>query len=342
MTRPELLLLLPLTALILAVTQSSSSSFGVSSHLPHFHRRHGSLIHWVPRGGSLEIDNDSDIDVDIDEEDEDVEDKDDDEIKRNNERNESGEDQDPISSVISSEPVSIHFKTNIGSSIIDTSLELLVSRSRNMESVKQTLSRMLPGRPPVEALRIVCGNRVLTDDQLVDELIDEEDLDHDDDDDDDDKATSITLTLDMVPPVDPKFATRMISMSELATSELLDAYTANAAAMYHNANLLQSTEQQQQYQEPFDGSISLELRHEAMRIREQMTAGWSETAMQQLDMEAPSTNQQDVVEERRGQRVRLGNGGATTNLRKALQRNLNVVRALMQCLCCNNICFCLA
>lgn len=338
MTRAELLL--PLTALIVAVTRSSSSSFGVSSHLPHFVSRHGSLLLWVPRGGSIDIDNHNDIDTDEEEEEEEEDDAnegekeekgtDDLEIKSFDESNESGEDQDPISSVISSEPVSIHFKTNIGSPLIDTSLELLVSRSRNMESVKQTLSRMLPGRPPVEALRIVWGNRLLTDDQLVDELIDEEDLDLDDDDDD--KAACITLTLDMVPPVDPKFATRMMSVSELATSELLDAYTANAAAMYHNANMLRINEQQEQqqhYQETFDGSLSLELRHEAMRIREQLTTGWSETAMQKLEMEAPSTNQQDVVEERRGQRVRLGNSGATTNLRKTLQRNLNVVRFLM-------------
>jgi hypothetical protein len=124
-----------------------------------------------------------------------------------------------------------------------------------------------------------------------------------------------------VPPVDQKFATEMKAVSEMSTSDLLDAYTANAAAMYHNARSLGSNPPE------LDGPLSLQLRHEAMRIREHLTTGWPDSAMQILEMEAPSRNEAEVVEERRGQRVRSGKGGATTNLRKSLQRNLNVVSA---------------
>lgn len=309
MTRPRPELLLPLAALLLVVTQTLSSPLRVAIHSPKLAPRPETL--WFLRGGSLDVDVDEEDTVDIDEEEIDGEATD---KETNGEVEESEgerEFQDPISSVISSEPVSINFKTNIGSPIIDTSLELLVSRSRNIESVKSTLSRMLPGRPPVDALRLLWGNQELRDDQLVDELVD--------DDDDEEEATTMTLTLDMVPPVDPKFATQLTSISDLSTSELLDAYTANAAAMYHNAKSLE------QFSSPqLDGPLSLELRHQAMRIRKQMIDSWPEAAMQLLEMEVPSSNQNDVFEERRGQRVRSGNGGTTMNLRKSIQLNLNV------------------
>jgi hypothetical protein len=264
----------------------------------------------MPRGGSLDVnaDDDEEFHVEDEEDDEDEEEYKEMEIE---EPEEEQENQDPLASVISSEPISVIFKTNLGSQLIDTSLELLVSRARNIESVKNTLSRMLPGRPPVEALRILWGNKELTNDHLVDELVD---------DDDDDEQSSMTLILDMVPPVDQKFATEMKAVSEMSTSDLLDAYTANAAAMYHNAGSLGSNPPE------LDGPLLFHLRHEAMRIREQLTTGWPDSVMQILEMEAPSRNEAEVVEERRGQRVRSGKGGATTSLRKSLQRNLNVVR----------------
>ena len=43
------------------------------------------------------------------------------------------------------------------------------------------------------------------------------------------KKESITLTLDMVPPVNPKFATQLHKMFDMSTSELLDAYAANSS-----------------------------------------------------------------------------------------------------------------
>ena len=116
--------------------------------------------------GEFVVEEKEDIVDDEDEDSEDEEDEDDDTKKA-------------AASAVSSQPVSIIFKTNTGNALVDTSLELLVSRSHSVESVKQTLSRMLPGQPPVESLRLVYDGFVLQDDQLFDEVVDEEDDDDD-------------------------------------------------------------------------------------------------------------------------------------------------------------------
>jgi hypothetical protein len=271
----------------------------------------------VPRGGSTEEESDED-DHDHESDDED-ESEEEDEGERDEEENEEAQ-ESPLSSVISSKPATVTIKTNLGNPLIDQSVELLVSRTRNVESVKQTLSRQLPGRPPVSALTLMSGTRVLGDDELIDELVDDEEEDEDDDDDDE-EATSLVLTLDMVPPVDPKFATNFGKLNEMTTSEILDAYAANAAAMYHNAQSLVS--------EPAGdkafGSLNIQLRHEAYRIRNQLTSTFPESALEKLEETSPP-HSSVALDQRRGQRYRSGRGGARTNIKRRIQRNLNVVR----------------
>lgn len=200
------------------------------------------------------------------------------------------------------------FRTNIGSNLVDiSSMELLVSRSRTVESVKQTLSRMLPGRPPVECLAIMADGMVLDDDEiLLDSVLD------DDDDDDEEDGEPTVLLLNMIPPVDPKFAAALGStMQDMSTSELLDSYTANAAAM--SASTTDDTTM-----------ISTRIRQDAHDMREQLLSdcGFSASVVESLSSEAAATESTA----RRGQRYRAtGGGGARTNLKRIIQTNLNIV-----------------
>ena len=239
--------------------------------------------------------------------------------RNDDEESDNGDDDNPLSSVISSEPLTINVKTNLGNKVVDQAMELLVSRTRDVASVKQTLSRQLPGRPPASTLTLMVGSRVLGDEELVDELVDDED----EQDEDDETSSTLVLTLDMVPPVDPKFATTL-HLDEMTTSEILDAYTANAAAMYNNAQSLVS----EPSADKAFGSLSIQLRHEAYRIREQLTSAFPESALHKLDEDTPPHETQEVAQ-RRGQRYRSGRGGAKTNMKRTIQRNLNVVRTLL-------------
>lgn len=263
------------------------------------------------RGGSTEEDQ-------FDQSEEEDYEEEEDEDKEKEETEES-----PLESVISNEPLTVTIKTNLGNPIVDTSTELLVSRTRNVESVKQTLARQLPGRPPVSALTLMSGTRVLSDDELIDELVN----DVEGDDDDDDECNAFVLTLDMVPPVDPKFATEFGKLHEMTTSDLLDAYAANAAAMYHNAQSLVS----ESSADKAFGSLSIQLRHEAYRIRDQLTSSFPESILEKLmDTTPPSQREHthSLEPQRRGQRNRSGRGGAKTNIKRMVQRNLNAVRSM--------------
>lgn len=248
--------------------------------------------------------------VDEDMDDEEEEESEDDDEESEDEDDDEGEEKAAPSA--SAAPVSIIFKTNLGSPLIDTKLELLCSRTRNIDSIKNTLSRMLPGRPPAPMLRILSDGMVLDDDQLIDDIVEE------DDDDDDEEEEAMVLTLDMVPPVNPKFATELGAVSDMSTSDLLDAYTANAAAMYHNGHAIFSGDDEEE-----ESMLSVRLRHEAHDIRQQLEDGFSEKSLKLLESDsAPST---EMVDERRGQRYRTSKGGARTNLKRTIQTNLNIV-----------------
>lgn len=245
----------------------------------------------------------SELDNNEDQEEKATEDEDEDE-----DEDEEEPDGPPVAT--SSQPINIMFKTNMGNPLIDTSLELLVSRSRTVENVKQSLSRMLPGRPPPEVMRLVSEGILLRDDELINDVVDDdEDLD-----DEDEEASTVTMLLDMVPPVDPKFATQLQNMNEVSTSDLLDAYAANSAAMYHPTN---DVDQQ-------GDLLSVQLRHEAHTIREQLLETFPEKSLAALYAETLSS---EFVEDRRGQRYRTSMGGARANLKRILQTNLNIVSA---------------
>lgn len=280
------------------------------------------ILRRIPYGGSTIIDSDT-----KDEEDEMV-----DEDAENEDEDEE-EEEDSKSAPVSEEPKMIKCKTNTGNSMIDVSLEFAVSRSRNIKSVKATLSRLLPSRPPVESFNIRYDGMLLDEESLVDELFDEEDGEEYE------ESSRKVLTLDMIPPVDPKFATQLEKMQELSTSEILDAYATNSAAMYQNGYYLYSNALEAQNsmdtgdEEGLESTfavkapVSIRLQQHAQEIREKLVAKFPEKAKELLDQEGPPPDPNEMVEKRRGQRYRASKGGVKTSLKRTIQTNLNIVRA---------------
>lgn len=341
--------------LLVGSVSSSSSSSWVNGRQMATSTTTRTIRHRLPllvRGGvSAAIDVDStqktpEDDDEEDEEDEEEEEEDDDEEEEENEEEEE-EDTNPIAAAISSQPVSITFKTNLGSPLIDTSVDLLVPRARSIQHVKKSVSKALPGRPPVELLRLLSSDGMVLDqdDMLVDELVDDDD---DDDEEEEEKEHDLVLVLDMVPPVDPKFGTQMDRLRDMTVSEVLDAYTTNAAAMLRNGQSLLSSEQEQEQrrkqeddedddenEDPHPSvnnkNLGLELRQQSQTIRRHVTEGFDEKAQALLNSTDVLADEAAVQEERRGQRYRSGKGGVTSNMKRAIQRNLNIVSV---CVCC--------
>ena len=273
--------------------------------------------------------------------DEDDEDEDIDEV----ESSEGEEDSDvkKVPSIVSKEPVRLILSTNWGNAVIDQTVELTPARTRDIGTIKKSLSKQLPGRPPIVALEIVYEGRVLDDDTLVDELFeDEEDEDEDEDEDEVEEGNepSRKLTLNILPPVDPKFATELVpklmsysgdddyetdtaatvgDSDSLTTDELVDAYYLNQVAMMRNAQLLADPNT------PSSPFMRMELQDQARELREQLQ---SETPVEIWEkcMTEPTKGGSGSQVEWRGQRYRSSKGGVTTQLKTTIQTNLNVVR----------------
>lgn len=272
-------------------------------------------------------------------------------------------------SVMSPEPVDVVVYTAVGNKWLDLSLELTVLRSRDLAFLKQSVSKSLPGKPPKQLIQFRYQGRLLTDDHmLIDELmteLEEEGNDNDDDDDDDadneESSKKLKLQLEMIPPVESRFALTMIQtrpLTQWTASELLDAYTTNAAAMYTHAQYLLREEEEEkedgrmppQDNDDSNVSVTAQLQQKAQLLREDLEATFPEKVRTMLEAQrqeaaasaaaadgstatttsssttltaastAPGTVQQ------RGQRYRVTGGGATTNLKRVIQRNLNMVR----------------
>ena len=113
--------------------------------------------------------------------------------------------------------------------------------------MKKSISRQIPGRPPILSLELVYEGKILDDEMLVDELFDDDDEEEDEEDSSEEDDVSKTLILNVVPPVEPKFAIELTPKLQqheeddddtLSTEELVDAYFLNQAAMARNALLI--------------------------------------------------------------------------------------------------------
>ena len=251
-----------------------------------------------------------------------------------------------VPAIASMEPVRLFISTNWGNSVIDQTVELTPVRTRTVASLKKSLSKQLPGRPPIVALDLVYEGRILDDDTLVEELFEDEDEDEEEDDDDDDieegNEAHRKLTLNIVPPVDPKFATELgpklvyyndddddayvadsagiADAESLTTDELVDAYYLNQVAMSQNAQLLADPNI------PSSPYMRLELQEQARQLKEQLQTETPVDVWEKCMDVSTQKSSRHTRDEWRGERYRSGKGGVTTQIKTIIQTNLNVVR----------------
>jgi hypothetical protein len=239
---------------------------------------------------------------------------------------EGGEDANNHETIVSNVPARLLVQTNLGNSVLDHRLELTSKRSKNIADLKKSISRLLPGRPPLLGLELVYEGRIVHDDMLISELYDdEEEEDIDAEDDGENQESFKVLTLNSVPPVDPKFGVELTPKLKshleddedtLTTEEILDAFFLNQAAMAQNARLLN---------DPMASSsplLRLEIQEQAKQLKEKFR---SEVPEDVWESSMQAIKRDHAVEEIRGQRYRSGKGGARTSLKKSIQTNLNIV-----------------
>uniref|UniRef100_A0A7S2S604 Uncharacterized protein n=1 Tax=Eucampia antarctica TaxID=49252 RepID=A0A7S2S604_9STRA len=238
-------------------------------------------------------------------------------------------------------PLKLLIRTNLigGSNAIDISpaVELMCTRTRSILSIKQSLSRSLRGRPPLDLLQLVDSRtgQTLSDQVLVQELADD-----DEDEDEDEDDPQVTLYLDMVPPVDPKFGTLLPEqLAKASTQQLLDMYAANVASMHANSHALFLLSQDED--ESLDQShirVVWNMKQHAMTFKQHILSNLLTEEQQQLlqnerkdteidGYDADSLMDGDVMLKESLKRKGRKNGvkgGATMHVKRALQKNLNI------------------
>lgn len=267
--------------------------------------------------------------VSIQDNEDEEEDEDDDEETDDEEEDDDATDQeddkdlvDEVEQVISAAPVTVSVKTNMGNVLIDTSLEKTSSRKKTVEEFKKGLSKEIRGRPPHHLIRLRASNEVLSDDQLMSEVFE----DHGEKDDEN-ETESLTLILDMIPPVDPKFGIDLMDrFQDMTTNDLLSAYTANAAAMAANGRHLIGTDEDDKQDD--DEMVTRGLRENAFALRDDILKSFPADLAEKADSDAPS-QQKDAVStvQKRGQRARtlvVGKNSASS-MKQTVQRNINIV-----------------
>ncbi len=303
-------------------------------------------------------DEDEEAEEESDEEDEEEDEDEDEEEEIDEDEDEEGEE----SSTIASSPAKITLKTALTNNIlIDQSIEITASPTRNVQSLKQSVSRQFKSRPPMDAIVLRLDGQVLDDDTLVQDLVDDMDEDDEDDDDeeegDDDGLPKLTIIVDMVPPVDPKFGTEMKTrLDEMTNEQVLDAYVANLASMHQNSmDMMEQSkvdsavdededdvdeedddDEESISSEPSSQAIpqtSLDMQRHIMMLREQVISNLSEDGKKLLEKkDTPSSPIEDALDGYNGDLLlkesikrKKRRGGATMNVKRALQKNLNIV-----------------
>ena len=258
-------------------------------------------------------------------------------------------------------PLKLKIGTNLigGSNAIDISpaIELMCSRSRSILSIKQSLSRSLRGRPPMELLQLVDSRtgQTLENEILVQELADDED---DDDDDEEDGDPEVTLYLSMIPPVDPKFGTLLPEqIAKASTQQLLNMYATNVACMNANSNALFrcSNHKDQEAEDELtttssndddqnNAQLIWDIKQHAMSFKDHIISNLLTEEQRQIlqnerldegedeDAHHDSLMGGDVLLKeslkRKGRTAGI-KGGATMHVKRALQKNLNIVRTIL-------------
>mmetsp|Transcript_1278 Transcript_1278/g.2666 ORF Transcript_1278/g.2666 Transcript_1278/m.2666 type:complete len:520 (-) Transcript_1278:154-1713(-) len=319
----------------------------------------GFAAFWSLRGGFSAVGSDYEYDDDEESYEESIED-DKDGFDIPSEGEESADDDDDEGAALSdgdafrSAPVKLIVQTGMNCPLIDQTLEVTASRTRTVASIRQTVSRQMRGRPPISAVRLLLANRLLQDDEVIDDLLpdseesgEDEDGFDDDDDDEVDEMVKLRLTLDAVPPVDPKFGVDLgKEIQDLSTAELLEAWAANAAAAHENAEHVfafdrhdentadhELVESEEKEEEGGDtgasfSSTSVSMRRRAFSVKERII----ETMPEAIELLDASENEEDeggrsvaaINDMRRNRKGSAMKGGASTHVKRVIQRNLNI------------------
>jgi len=250
----------------LVAGRASREHFG-SEHVLGRRRARTTDVPFVPWegiswGGSTDIE---EITEEEEEEEEDAEEENTEEVEEEDEEEEKGSPQ-TTNAFTSTAPVSMRVRSppiffpggsgGVGappSSLVSHSTTTNYSRTRTILSLRQNVARTWPGRPPLSTvvIRLGVGGRVLDDAETVGSLLPEDDDDEDEDEDEDeDDLPALTLVIDAVPSVDPKFAVEYAPkpvkkgtgsteggpgvsgwLAGATTRELYAAYVSNEAAL---------------------------------------------------------------------------------------------------------------
>ena len=326
----------------------------------------------IPRGGSSSSEPTATVDSSDTEDEEEEEESLDDtattatatdtsEESNNNTKNKTTAAASASSSI---EPVQVLVKTNVGNQLLDQSVELSLAPTRNIAWVKQTLSRQLPGKPPLEQIRIMQHGKILDEEMVLQELLEDDEDDEDDEaEEEEENKPRLTLVLDMVPPVDPRFHSELKqNMEDMTTADLFEAYTLNEAALWYRSKYWTEKMKQEQEKEDTEGDqeeeeqqqesmtaptnildadaplISFQLRQHANILKAELeeTMVTEKTAPLLEDNVPPAQTEREKASKTqvRGQRVRPGAAGGSgpsssvVGLRQNVQHNLNIVSYL--------------
>jgi hypothetical protein len=261
-------------------------------------------------------------------------------------------------------PVKVILRTTMASPLIDQSIEFTASRTRTVASLKQAVSRQFRGRPPQSMITLLYRGQVLQDDTLVSELIQEDDMDDADaqeekdtenPEEEEDSLKQLHIVVDIIPPIDPKFGTDLKQrLPTLTAQELLDAYVANLAMMHQNSMDIMhpmgggtsSTDQDQDEISSYTTTTTLQsvaMRSHALTLKQIILQSLSEDGKKVLLGSSPEgeVDEGDNVQETQSGYTSMGDsvllrqsirgklrkkrGGASMNVKRALQTQLNIV-----------------
>jgi hypothetical protein len=270
--------------------------------------------------------------------------------------------------------VKIQISTSFQSSIVDYKTTFMSSGKRTVLSLRQAMTRSLPGNPPLSIVKLRFRGRLLHDDSMTVEDVlqlarDDDDEDDDtlddklDDDDEDENIEKLGITCDILPPIDNKFGLQLKeTIATLSTQEILHAYYINVAGLsYIQEQQQQQQQPTQQRQEEDSNTLNL-IRKKATLVQKQFETNLSNEINNQIIYEhervvnsrrkksgsdnyytthtaKDNDDDEDIVfgliprdtssssssSRRKNSKKQIGiGGGATTNVKRILQRNINI------------------
>ena len=283
--------------------------------------------------------------------DEDAEEADDDDDD-DNDNEEDTKEQQPAT--MSTSPVKLLFSTSLHNPIVDARHELTPTRKRTIADLKKSLSKSLPGKPPILGIELVYDGSTLSDDMIVDELFEDEEEEEAEVDGDEESSNVRKLLLNMVPPMDDKFLVELAGKLSLkgdtgvddtenhneeerdeeedallayqkgviSTKQLLEAYFLNQALMVRNQQLLLGNDNA----DSVDIAMRFQVEQQAHELLQAFQEQVSEEVWKELVVEEHANRKSKSKSngpEWKGQRYRSGKV-ATTEYKTMVQTHLNV------------------